>query len=101
MMDLGLTLGDHCSKATPPSRSPKLHPVWPEGAQTHTPKILQQQLTDKLTDQTRHFKGKKSHRMKPDFSPQTQGTQRLLPAQGSASIRIPAQSTGDGSLGRT
>lgn len=65
MMDLGLTLGDHCSKATPPSRSPKLHPVWPEGAQTHTPKILQQQLTDKLTDQTRHFKGKKSHRMKP------------------------------------
>ena len=34
MMDLGLTLGDHCSKAIPLSGSPELHLVWLGGAQT-------------------------------------------------------------------
>lgn len=69
----------------------------------HIPKVLRQKLTDKLTDQTRHFKGKKSHRMKPcgTLVPKRTGTQRLLPAQGSGGIRIPAQSAGDGSSGTT
>lgn len=68
----------------------------------HIPKVLKQKLTDKLTDQTRHFKEKKSHRMKPcgTLVPK-RGDTKAPPCPGLGRIRIPAQSTGDGSSGTT
>lgn len=68
----------------------------------HIPKVLRQTLTDKLTDQTRHFKGKKSHRMKPcgTLVPKRTGTQRLLPAQGSAASESQPRALGMGLQGR-
>lgn len=68
----------------------------------HIPKVLKQKLTDKLTDQTRHFKEKQSHRMKPRGTVVSKRRDTKAPPRpGLGRIRIPAQSAGDGSSGMT
>lgn len=100
MMDLGLTLGDHCSKAAHLPGALSLTWCGQERLKCTFQRCYSRdsQTRSKIKHDT--SKGRRATgRNRAALQSPNAGTQRLLPAQGSAAIRIPAQSTGDESSG--